>query len=120
MFLKHADFLTVISISFHCCKKVFILMNIYIDDWKKFDGSLLPEREDFYSHINIEDITDVDSASKYGLAKNICKDFEIKNWGKYHDSHVQSNTSLLADVFENFGNNKLDPAKFLSAPGLAW
>ena len=46
---------------------------------------------------------------KYGRyycahAKRICKDFEIKNLGKYHDLYVQSNTILLADVFENFRN----------------
>ena len=39
--------------------------------------------------------------------------------------YVQSNTLLLADVFENFRNMCLetyesDPEKFLSAPGLAW
>ena len=39
--------------------------------------------------------------------------------------YVQSDTLLLANVFENFRNiclemYKLDPAKFLSAPGLAW
>ena len=39
--------------------------------------------------------------------------------------HGQSNTLLLADVFENFQNMclemyELDPAKLLSAPGLAW
>ena len=39
--------------------------------------------------------------------------------------HVQSYTLLLADVFENFRNKRieiyeLDPAHFLSAPGLAW
>ena len=39
--------------------------------------------------------------------------------------YVQSNTSLLADVFENFKNMCLkiyefDPTHFLSAPGLAW
>ena len=39
--------------------------------------------------------------------------------------YLQSNTLLLADVFENFRNMcleiyELDPAKFLSAPGLAW
>ena len=39
--------------------------------------------------------------------------------------YIQSDTLLLADVFENFKNTclkiyKLDPAKFLSAPGLAW
>ena len=57
--------------------------------------------------------------------KRVCKDFEIKNLGEYHDLYVQSNTLLLADVFENFQNMcyeiyELDPAKFLSAPGLAW
>ena len=81
----------------------------------------LPEKEDFYSHLNMEDITDAD----YAHAKRVCKDFEIKNLGEYHDLYVQSNTLLLADVFENFRNMcleiyELDPAKFLSAPGLAW
>ena len=39
--------------------------------------------------------------------------------------YIQTDTLLLADVFENFRNMclkiyELDPAKFLSAPGLAW
>ena len=39
--------------------------------------------------------------------------------------YVQSDTLLLADLFENFRNMcidlyELDTAKFLSAPGLAW
>ena len=39
--------------------------------------------------------------------------------------YVQSDTLLLADVFENFRNKcieiyELDPAHILSAPGLAW
>ena len=39
--------------------------------------------------------------------------------------YVQSDTLLLADVFENFRDKcieiyELDPAHFLSAPGLAW
>ena len=54
----------------------------------------------------------------------MCKDFEIKNLGEYHDLYVQSDTLLLANIFENFRNMsleiyELDPAKFLSAPGLA-
>ena len=48
-----------------------------------------------------------------------------KNLGEYHDLYVQSNTLLLADVFENFRNMclklyELVPAKFLSTPRLAW
>ena len=89
-----------------------------MDDWKKFNETSLPKKEDFYSHLNMEDITDAD----YAYVKRVCKDFEIKNLGKYH---VQSITLLLATVFKTFRNMcikkyKLDPAKFLSAPRLAW
>ena len=53
------------------------------------------------------------------------KELKLKNLGDYHDLYVQSDTLLLADVFENFRNKcieiyELDPAHFLSAPGLAW
>ena len=53
------------------------------------------------------------------------KKFQLKNLGEYHDLYVQSDTLLLADVFENFRNMcikvyELDPAHFLSLPGLAW
>ena len=53
------------------------------------------------------------------------KEFERKTLEKYHDLYVQSNTLLVADVFDNFRNMcleiyDLDPAKFLSALGLAW
>ena len=30
----------------------------YMDDWEKFNETLLPKTEDFYSHLNMEDITD--------------------------------------------------------------
>ena len=91
-----------------------------MDDWEKFNETSLREKEDFYSHLNMEDITDAD----YVHAKKVCKDFEIKNSGEY-DLYVQSDTLLLADVLENFRNMclkiyELDPAKFLSAPGLVW
>ena len=32
----------------------------YMDDWKKFNQTLLPERKYFYNHLNVEDITDAD------------------------------------------------------------
>ena len=46
----------------------------------------------------MEDITDADNA----YTKNVCKYFKIKNSGNYHDLYVQSDTLLLADIFENF------------------
>ena len=31
-----------------------------MDDWGKCNEASLPEKEDFYSHLDIEDITDAD------------------------------------------------------------
>ena len=47
-----------------------------------------------------------------------------KKVGKYHDLYVQTDTLLLADVYEKFRDKcieiyGLDPSYFLSAPGLA-
>ena len=61
----------------------------------------------------------------YAHAKRFCKDFEVKDLGEYHDLYVQSDTLLLADIFQKFRNMcieiyELDSAKFLSSPGLAW
>ena len=69
----------------------------------------------------MEDNIDVD----YAHAKRFCKDFEVKDLGEYHDLYVQSDTLLLADIFQKFRNMcieiyELDSAKFLSSPGLAW
>ena len=48
----------------------------YMDDWKKFNETLLPEKEDFYSHLNMKDITDT---RNYLHTKRVCKNSEIKN-----------------------------------------
>ena len=55
----HTNFLTttIISLSF-CCEKVYECMN----DWKKFNETSLSEKEGFYGHLNMEDITDADYA----------------------------------------------------------
>ena len=93
----------------------------YMDSWEKFDETTLPPKEAFYSNLNLEDISDED----YAHAQKVWDVFEINNRGEYHDLYVQSDTLLLADVFENFRNMcleiyELDPTYFVSAPGLAW
>ena len=93
----------------------------YMDSWERFNETSLPDKKAFYSELNLEDITDKD----YEHAQKVWKVFGIKNLGEYHDLYVQSDTLLLADVFENFRNKCIetyepDPAHFLSAPGLAW
>ena len=91
---------------FYCYEKV-------LDEWKKFNETSLPEKEDFYSHLNMEDITDADHAH----TKRVCEEFKTINLGEYHHLYVQSDTLLLTDVFGNFRNMclkiyELDLAKF--------
>ena len=90
----------------------------YMDSWEKFSEISLPSKEDFYSNLNISDID-------YRHANNVFKGFKLENLGDYHDLYVQRDTVLLADVFNNFRDMcikeyQLDPAHFLSLPGLAW
>ena len=66
---------------FYYCKKVSILTNI----WE-------------IKNRNMEDITGAD----YVKTKKGCKEFGKKNIGEYHDLYIQSDTLLLADLFENF------------------
>ena len=89
----------------------------YMDNWEIFNEALLPNKEAFYSNLDMENITDTD----YIHTNKVYKEFKLKNLGEYHNLYVQSDT----DVFENFRNMcikvyKLDPANFLTAPGLAW
>ena len=56
----------------------------YMDDWGKLNETTLPEKEYFYSQLNVEDISDADCA----YAKRVCKDFEIKNFGEYKYLYV--------------------------------
>ena len=109
--------LTKISISLSCCcQKEYE----YMDNWEKFNETL-PEKEVFYNHLNMKDITDAD----YAHAKRVSKDFKITNLEEYHALYVQSELLLLANVFNNFQNMcleicEVDLAHFVSAPGLAW
>ena len=43
----------------------------YMDSWKRFDEASLPEKEDYYSNLNMEDITDANCKD----AKRLWKDF---------------------------------------------
>ena len=72
----------------------------YMDSWENFDENTLQPKEDFYSNLYLQDISDED----YRHAKKVWDVFEIKNLGEYHDVYVQSDTLLLSDVFENFRN----------------
>ena len=93
----------------------------YMDGWDRFNEKVLPDKDSFYSNLTMEDISKTD----YAHANNVFKKFNINNLGEYHDLYVRGDTLLLADIFENFRqsclkNYELDPAHFVSLPGLAW
>ena len=92
----------------------------YMDSFKKFKEQL-PTKEEFYSILNDEHISDED----YQHAQNVWNKFNLKNMGEYHDLYLQSDILLLADVFENFRKTclkyyKLDPCHYFTSPGLSW
>ena len=90
-----------------------------MDRRKIFKEESFPDKESFYSELNNEHITDKD----YEHAQKLWDMFKMKNVSEYHGLYVQSDTLLLADVFENFRDKcieiyKPDPTRFLSAPRL--
>ena len=92
----------------------------FMDSFDKFNEKL-PSKEDFYSILNDEHITD----DQYKHAQNVWNTFNLKNMGEYHDLYLKSDILLLADVFENFRKTclqyyKLDPCHYFTSPGLSW
>ena len=70
----------------------------YMDDWEKFNETTLPEKEEFYSNLELEDVTDAD----YMHAKRVCKDFETKNLGEYYESLKSDILKLILKVIYYF------------------
>ena len=66
-----------------------------MDDWEKVNETKLPEKEEFYKNVNLEDITDAD----YMHAKRLLLN---KKLDEYHNLYLKSDAVLLADVFEKF------------------
>ena len=93
----------------------------YVSSLEKLSETQLPPKEEFYSKLNDEDITDDD----YQHATNVWDIFKCKSIRDYHDLYLKSDVLLLSDVFENFRKTclkhyKLDPAHYYTSPGLAW
>ena len=93
----------------------------YVSSLERLTETQLPPKEQFYSKLNDEDISDED----YSHAQNVWKTFGCQTIRDYHDLYLKSDVLLLADVFENFRKTclkhyKLDPAHYYTSPGLAW
>ena len=69
-----------------------------MDNWEKFDETTIPPKKALYRELNLEGISNEDDAH----TQKVWEVFGIKNRCEYHDLYAQSDTLLLADVFENF------------------
>ena len=92
----------------------------YMDSWERFNETSLLPKKDFYSELNLEDITDKDYNHAQKMFQEFCSEI-----GDYLGLYVQCDTLFLADVFEKFRDtcidiHGLDPSYFLSASELAW
>ena len=93
----------------------------YVSSIEKLSETQLPPKDQFYSKLNDEDISDED----YNHALNVWQTFGCKTIRDYHNLYLKSDVLLLADVFENFRatclkHYNLDPAHYYTSPGLAW
>ena len=85
----------------------------YMDCWEKFEGTILPSKDAFYSRLNMNSISDHD----YEHAQQVWNTMEKKVLECYHNTYLKTDVLLLTDVFETFWNTclknyKLDPAHF--------
>ena len=69
----------------------------YVDCLKKLDETSLPPKEQFYSKLTGEGITDED----YQHAHTVWKEFNIESMKDFHKLYNLSDVLLLADIFEN-------------------
>ena len=93
----------------------------YMNDWNKFNETELPSIDKFYSNLHLNHLNKED----HKHAQNVWNTFNIKIIGEYHDLYVNSDTTQLADILDQFrtlclNECKLDPAYFCTTPGLAF
>ncbi|CAH1643155.1 unnamed protein product [Spodoptera littoralis] len=124
--LESSDFLNLRSVfpddeKFCLIRRKGVYPYEYIDSWQKYNETQLPPKHCFYNSIQKEHITD----SEYEHAQTIWSCFNINSLGDYTDLYLKCDVLLLCDIFENFRNiclqhYNLDPAYYISSPGLSW
>ena len=108
-------------IQFNLMKRKGVYPYDYMDSFSKFNDTELPKREEFYSLLTDNNISEDD----YRHARDVWNTFNLHNMGEYHDLYLKTDILLLTDVLENFrkaciANYKLDQLHYITSPGLAW
>ena len=114
------------DIEIRCVEEAFDMITrkgVYPCDWmndaSKLQNTSLPPKDCFYSKLNVTNITDDEHA------KREWEFFSRQTFKDYHELNLATDVLLLTDVFESFRRQSLesyslDPACYISLPGLAW
>ena len=106
-------------------RRLMLRKGVYPYEWMdcldKMQHTSLPTKENFYSTLTMEHISDED----YHHAQQVWKTFDMHSMQDYHDLYLKTDVLLLADCFESFRGKclqyyQLDPAHFYTTPGLSW
>lgn len=81
----------------------------------------IPKQEDIFDDLSLLPMNDED----YQCMSKIFETFGIQTWGEYYSLYNLLDTTLLADVFEQFRDSclqsfTLDPAHFLTTPQMSF
>jgi hypothetical protein len=98
-----------------------IIPTEWVDSFDKFNYVGLPPIEAFSSQLTRETRT----PEEYEHALKVYERLKCEIFKDYHLAYLKTDVLLLADVFTRFRETcldyyELDPANYLSAPGLAW
>ncbi|XP_050509169.1 uncharacterized protein LOC126886339 [Diabrotica virgifera virgifera] len=116
-----AEFKNVSSDNFELLTHKGIFCYDYIENIERLNETQLPNKIQFYSKLNDEEISEED----YAHAQKVWENFNIKDLGEYSDLYLKTDVLLLADCFENFRKMcnrtyNLDPAHYFTLPGYTW
>ena len=68
-----------------------------MDCFEKFKETQLPPKQAFFNDLTKKHISDED----YSFLQKLWTTFQLENLGELHNLYVETDTLLLADVFEN-------------------
>ena len=91
-----------------------------MDNFEKVNQTELPTKEQFYSVLNDQHVTN----GEYDNAKKVWKPSTLRQWVNTM-TYTQSDVLLPANVFKSFRKTclqyyKLDPCHYFTSPGLSW
>ena len=93
----------------------------WFHSFDRFEETAFPPAACFKSDLTGDEIKPED----YERAQEVWRLGECHKFADYHDLYLRTDVALLADVFETFRDlmrekHGLDPAHYLTAPGMAW